>query len=73
MSQLIRGQEQELELASQLERLKLPDTDAMEWKRPAGSSRQRVDSDDSDQVIRRRRLRIRYRYRNVDIRCSKHL
>ena len=56
MSQLIRGQEQELELASQLERLKLPDTDAMEWKRPAGSSRQRVDSDDSDQVIRRCRL-----------------
>jgi hypothetical protein len=51
VTELIKSREQELDLASQLERLQLPDTEAMEWRdrRPAGTSKP-VDSDDSDQV-----------------------
>jgi hypothetical protein len=50
--QEIQRREQELELASQLQRLQLlPDTQAMEWRqRPATAAAQPLDSDDSDQV-----------------------
>jgi hypothetical protein len=52
VTELIRSREQELDLASRLERLQLPDTEAMEWRgrRPVAPNSQPVDSDDSDQV-----------------------
>jgi hypothetical protein len=47
--QLIYAREQEVDLATQLQRLQLPaDAEAVEWN--SSSSRQPLDSDDSDQV-----------------------
>ncbi len=48
--QLIYAREQEVDLATQLQRLQLPaDAEAVEWNTNS-SSRQPLDSDDSDQV-----------------------
>ncbi len=50
MRQLIYAREQEVDLATQLQRLQLPaDAEAVEWNTNS-SSRQPLDSDDSDQV-----------------------
>jgi len=49
--QMIYAREQEVDLATQLQRLQLPaDAEAVEWNTHSRSNRKPLDSDDSDQV-----------------------